>query len=183
MNTRRLDPPRLALNTCLLRAWQASDVNSLARHANNARVAANLTDAFPHPYTEDDARRWIEVDHYAFGWCWAIEIDGGAVGGCSVRPDMRPFYACGAEVGYWLAEPYWGRGVGTEVVGALSDFAFALPGVVRVYAPVLAHNTASMRVLEKNGFVREGILRASLLKGGRPVDQVLYARIKPGAVE
>ena len=168
--------PTIHLQRATLREWSMADAVSITQHAANPKIAANLTDNFPSPYSIEDAHRWIGGEWRSAGYCWAIDVDGRACGNCSVRPDDGP-YECSAEIGYWIGEACWGRGIMTEVIAALTDFAFQLPGIVRCYAPVFAHNAASMRVLEKNGYVREGILCSSLLKQGKAIDRVLYARI------
>ena len=169
--------PTLPLSRCTLREWRRDDVPALLRHAGNRNVQRNMHDLFPHPYTERAAREWCDGGWRRMGHVWAIEVDGEAVGGGGVSPDHAP-YSCSAEFGYWLGEPYWGRGIATEVAGALADYALKLHGITRVYATVHAHNTASMRVLEKNGFTREGLMAASTLKDGRPIDRVLYAKVR-----
>lgn len=107
---------------------------------------------------------------------WAIEVDGLAVGGIGVTL-KEGIYLKSAEFGYWLGEPYWGRGTMTEAVKAVSSYAMRRFGLIRLEAPVFEWNPASMRVLEKCGFVREGVLRASAVKDGQVIDRVLYALI------
>lgn len=169
--------PTIQLTQCTLRQWALSDVPALMKHAGNIKVQRNMHEGFPHPYTERDARWWTGGGWRSMGHAWAIDIAGEAAGGCGVHPDKAPF-SCGAEFGYWLAEPFWGRGIVTEVAGRLSDYALNLPGIARVYATVHAHNAPSMRVLEKNGFTREGLMAASALKNGMPIDRVLYAKVR-----
>jgi [ribosomal protein S5]-alanine N-acetyltransferase len=169
----------LALPGWCLRAWCAADAPQLARHANNERVWRNMSESFPHPYTEEIARHWVERGHVDFGGNnWAIAFDDQAVGGCGLSPGQGR-ERCNCEIGYWLGEPFWGRGVVTDVVRVLTEQALALPGITRVFAPVHAGNQASMRVLEKNGFHREGELRQSAIKAGRVIDRVLWARLRP----
>jgi ketosteroid isomerase-like protein len=107
---------------------------------------------------------------------WAIEVDGLAVGSVGVKLG-EGVYLKSAEFGYWLAEPYWGRGIMTDAVKAASAYAMRRFGLIRLEAPVFEWNPASMRVLEKAGFVREGVLRASAVKDGQVIDRVLYALI------
>lgn len=169
--------PTIKLTRCTLRQWELSDVPALMKYAGNINVQQNMHDTFPHPYAERDAGYWVGGGWRKHGYSWAIDIDGEAVGGCGITPDTGPF-SCGAEFGYWLGEPYWGRGIVTEVAGVLADGALNLPGIARVYATVHAHNKPSMRVLEKNGFTREGVMAASTLKNGKPIDRVLYAKVR-----
>jgi RimJ/RimL family protein N-acetyltransferase len=169
---------KLQCALCVIRDWQPSDEEALIAVANNRNVWRNMHHRFPYPYTRSDARFWFsllagmrEPTH------WAIEVDGVAVGGVGV--DLgEGIFAKSAQFGYWLGEPYWGRGIMTEAVLAVSEYALIHFGLVRLEAPVFAWNPASMRVLEKSGFVREGILRKSVLKDGELIDQVLYALVR-----
>jgi len=171
----------LGLPGWCLRAWAATDAPSLAAHADNPRVWRNMADTFPQPYTLEIAQHWVARGHIDFGGDnWAIACEGTAVGGCGVHRGAGG-ERCNVEIGYWLGEPYWGHGVVSQVVRVLTARAFALPGVTRVFAPVHADNPASMRVLQKNGFRREGLLRRSAIKGGQVIDRVLWARIDDDA--
>ena len=162
-----------------LRAWRPGDAESLARHANNIRVWRHMSDRFPYPYTLEIAQHWVTRGHVEFGGDnWAIAFDDLAVGGAGIHPGAGPS-ACSVEIGYWLGEPYWGRGVVTRVAAALTRIAFESPGVSRVFAPVHADNPASMRVLAKNGFEREGLQRQAVLKASEPIDITTWARIRP----
>lgn len=148
------------------------------RFANNRNVWRNLKDVFPHPYTEADADRWLTAQAQAREPTdWAIEVDQLAVGGIGVTLGDG-VHAKSAHFGYWLAEPYWGRGIMTDAVKALAPYAMRKFGLVRLEAPVFAWNPASMRVLEKCGWQREGVLRASAFKDGEIIDQVLYALVE-----
>ena len=141
-------------------------------------VWRNLLHRFPHPYTEADAEAWFsqlaaipEPTH------WAIEVEGEAVGGIGVDLGEGVFARSG-HLGYWLGEAYWNRGIMTAAARACADHAFAAFEVARLDALVFEWNPASMRVLEKCGFVREGVLRRSLFKDGQRIDGVLYARVR-----
>jgi RimJ/RimL family protein N-acetyltransferase len=162
---------------CTLRRWRAGDAGSLLRHANNANVARQLRDRFPHPYTSRDAQAFLQLAAGAEPQTnFAIEVDGQAAGGFGYVPgnDIERY---SAEVGYWLGEDFWGRGVATEAVRLFTDYAFARLGLLRLFALPLADNAASIRVLEKAGFVAEGTLRSSCVKFGQPRDQILFARV------
>ena len=171
---------RLECGPCAVRDWAPSDRSALVRFANNRNIWRNLTDMFPHPYTDADAEWWFS---YLAGMHepthWAIEVDGLAVGGIGVRL-REGILAKSAEFGYWLAEPFWGRGIMTAAAKAVSTFALAHFRLIRLDAAVFEGNPASVRVLEKCGFVREGILRASAVKDGRIIDRVMYALIADG---
>jgi RimJ/RimL family protein N-acetyltransferase len=147
------------------------------RHADNRNVWLNVRDTFPSPYTINDARAWIEVATRTLrDQVWAIDIAGFAVGGIGLHPD-EDVHRYNAEIGYWLGEEYWGKGVATEAVRAITRHAHEVRGLVRVYAAVFSWNRASIRVLEKCGYDFEGTLRMSAFKAGRFVDQELYAAL------
>lgn len=168
---------RLSLTRCAVRSWEPGDVPSLVRHANNRRIWLNLRDRFPHPYTAHDGvafvRRAREIRPET---AFAIEVDGEAVGGMSfmLQPDVE---RVSAEIGYWLGEAYWGRGICTEALGAVTAYAIRQHGLTRIFALPFAHNEASCRVLEKAGYVLEGRLRRSAIKEGQVLDQMQYAFI------
>ncbi|MGH2570053.1 MAG: GNAT family N-acetyltransferase [bacterium] len=167
----------LACGPCIVRDWTASDRASLVRFANNRNVWRNLEDRFPHPYTERDADEWLSVAaHASEPTHWAIEVDGVAVGGIGVRRGEGIHEKTGI-IGYWLGEPYWGRGIATAAVHATSEHVISRFRLVRLEASVFEWNPASMRVLEKCGFLREGVRRRSVLKDGRIIDSVLFARV------
>lgn len=158
-----------------LRDWRAEDAVSLAHFANNRKIWLNLRDAFPHPYGLADARRFLAMvaaqDPVTF---FALEIEGAAAGGIGISLH-RDIERLSAELGYWIAEPYWGRGIATEAIRAITEHALEQHGLVRVWAVPFASNVASCRALEKAGYVCEGQLRRSAIKDGVIQDQRLYA--------
>lgn len=168
----------IRLEHCTLRPWRAGDEPALARHANNRKVWLNLRDLFPHPYTPADAKAWVAANlgvqpvrnH-------VIDVDGVAVGSVGISP-LADVNRRSAEIGYWLAEEMWGRGIMTEAVGACTERAFRELDVVRIQAAVFEWNPASMRVLEKCGYVREAWLRHSVWKDGQLIDSAVYARLR-----
>ena len=167
---------------CTLRGWRMSDARSIVRHANNINVARQLRDRFPHPYTTSHAHAFLKAVSLADRPTdFAIEVSGDAVGGFGyvVGTDIERF---SAEVGYWLGEEYWGRGIVTEGLRMLVDHAFSKLQLLRLFALPLADNAGSRRVLEKAGFVLEGTLRSSCVKYGKVMDQLLYARVNAGWV-
>jgi ribosomal-protein-alanine N-acetyltransferase len=169
---------RLPLGVCDVRSWRPDDAAAIVDHANNRKVWLNLRDRFPHPYTARDARAFVKsVVRAQPETNFAIEVEGTAVGGIAfhVQSDVE---RVGAELGYWLGEKYWGRGIATAAVRAVTEHALATHGLRRVFALPFAHNRASARVLEKAGFTLEGVLRSSALKDGQVLDQLLYARIR-----
>ena len=162
----------------MVRRWRLGDVASLVRHANNINIARHLRDRFPQPYTIDDAKGFVAYasDETITATNLAIEVGGEAAGavGFIVGTDVERF---SAEVGYWLGEPYWGRGIATEALSLVTAYAFDRLNLLRMFAVPFADNPASARVLEKAGYEREAHLRASAVKYGQPRDQLLYARI------
>lgn len=160
---------------CRLRPWRVGDESSLARHANNRAIWLNLRDRFPHPYTPADAEVWVQIasSHRPLTNL-AIDVSGEAVGGVSLmlHDDVE---RVSAEIGYWLGESFWGRGIMSLAVRAATEYAFASFDLTRVYALPYTRNEASMRVLEKAGYRREGLLRRSAIKDRVVLDQVLYA--------
>lgn len=171
-------PAVIECSTFRLRQWVASDAKSLVHQANNRNIWRNLRDLFPHPYTDADALKWLEMatSPSAEG-TYAIDVDGNAVGTVSLERGNE-IEQLAAEIGYWLGESYWGRGIVSEAVGRVTDLALAEPDIVRVYAPVFAWNARSMGVLENNGFVRECIMRRAGFKDGTIIDRVIYARTR-----
>ena len=166
---------QLDLESCGVRSFRESDAAELARHANNHKVWLQLRDRFPHPYTIDDARGFIA---FAGGanpeTAFAVTVDDQPVGsiGAVLGEDVE---RCSAEVGYWLGESYWGRGIATRALVSFTEYAFATYEVERLFAVPLAGNTASCRVLEKAGYRLEGRMRRSAVKDGVVQDQLLYA--------
>jgi [ribosomal protein S5]-alanine N-acetyltransferase len=165
------------LNLCEVRSWAVSDEEALARHANNRKIWLNLRDAFPHPYTRHDARQYIRsARERTPETTFAIAVAGEAAGsiGFFLHRDVE---RVSAEIGYWLAEPFWGRGITTEALVAVTEYAIATHGLTRIFAVPFAWNLASCRVLEKAGYALEGRLRCSAIKDGRLTDQLQYAFI------
>jgi [ribosomal protein S5]-alanine N-acetyltransferase len=166
---------RLDCGCCVLRPWREGDESSLVRHANNYEVWHRLRDSFPYPYTHADAERWIAfAEQQNPQTHFAIEVHGGAAGGIGLelRSDIE---RRSAEMGYWLGQDFWGRGITTAAVGALTRYGFETLNLTRIFAVPLASSSASIHVLEKCGYVREGTMRRSAIKEGVVIDQVLYA--------
>ncbi|MBS7458877.1 GNAT family N-acetyltransferase [Coralloluteibacterium stylophorae] len=164
---------------CRIRPWApARDAADLLRHADNPNVPRFLSTRFPHPYTAADAQAWFDfVAVQAPATNWAIEVDGAAAGGIGLRLG-RDEFAHSAELGYWLGEAHWGRGIVSAAVAALLPWAEQSFGLRRVAAYVATGNPASLRVLEKNGFQREGLLRMRAIRDGIAQDHVALARIR-----
>lgn len=169
-----------ALQGCVLRHWLPADKPSLLANANNHNVWRNLADVFPHPYTDADAEQWLRIANTpGRSIIFAIEFDGVAVGGIGARAGEGIFVRT-AQFGYWLGEPYWGRGIMTAAGRAMLEHLKQDARFARLEAPVFEWNPSSMRVLEKIGFVREAVKRNSVTKDGQLIDSVLYTYlIKP----
>jgi RimJ/RimL family protein N-acetyltransferase len=158
-----------------LRPWTTSDLGSLVNYANNQRIAQNMTDKFPYPYTETDGLSFIDfatADSPVN--IFAIAVAGEAVGGIGVHP-QTDIHRKNAELGYWLAEPFWGQGIISAAIKQAVDYAFDTYDINRVFARPFGTNAASQRVLQKNGFVLEGHFRGTLYKNGAYVDELVYA--------
>ena len=170
---------RLSLSKCIVRPWAEADAASLQRHANNRNVSMHLRDRFPYPYEMEAARTFLGwIARQASPTVWAIEVDGEAAGGIGIElhTDVE---RVSAEIGYWLGEPVWGRGIATEALTAVTAAAFERFEITRLYALPFADHVASVRVLEKAGYTREGHLRQSAIKDGKIRDQLLFAAYKP----
>ena len=163
---------------CVVRTYRAEDATSLAKHGNNRRIWENLRDRFPHPFTRANGVEYItHVLQNPDTPSFAIDVAGQAVGGISLHLG-NDIERISAELGYWLGEEFWGRGIMTEVVTAVTDFCFDNFPLRRISAEVFANNPASARVLEKAGFTFEGCLKNNVLKDGELLDSLLYARTK-----
>lgn len=158
-----------------LRPWADTDLDSLLKYANNFKVARYLTDQFPHPYTEADGRAFLAR---VTPLMRAIEYEGEAVGGIGLHP-QADLHRRNAEIGYWLAEPFWGQGLMSRAVAETVAFGFLMPDIDRIFASVIAENTASQRVLEKAGFVREVVFKGTLYKNGQRHDEHIFAIRRP----
>jgi RimJ/RimL family protein N-acetyltransferase len=169
----------LKLTRCTLRSWRPGDEPSLVRYADNRNVWRNLKDRFPSPYTAADAREWIaHAGPQAPPTSLAIVVDRVAVGGVGIELGTDVFRRS-AEIGYWLGEPFWGRGIATEALRAMTVYAFERFDICRLEAGVFDWNPASARVLEKTGYVLEGRARLGVIKDGRMGDRLLYALVRP----
>ncbi|MFL5331462.1 MAG: GNAT family N-acetyltransferase [Gemmataceae bacterium] len=165
----------IRLPECVIRYYRTDDAPSLARYANNCKVWRNLTDIFPHPYQLSDAEAYIAKSITAIPQSsFAIVVNGEAVGGIGLHPHSDVFRGT-ASLGYWLGEPFWGRGIATAAVRAITPWAFEHLDLQRIEAAVFAWNPASARVLEKCRYMFEGRLRRSVTKDGEVTDQLMYS--------
>lgn len=166
------------LSKSTLRPWRRGDELSLVKHANNQKIWMNVRDHFPYPYTLSDAERWIfHASASLKDTVFAIVVNGNAVGGIGLiaKADV---YKKSMEIGYWLGEEFWGQGIITEAIGAITEYGFSHFDIVRIYADVFEWNIASARALEKNGYVFEARLKKAIYKNGKIGDVLMYAKTK-----
>ena len=169
---------RTATPKFTLRPFKESDAESIVKYANNPKIAANLTDGFPNPYGLDDAKKFLSIaiqnEPYTI---FAIEINGEACGsiGIFVQSDI---HRKSAECGYWLAEPYWGKGIIPEAIKQIVDYGFRTFDIVRIYARPFSFNKESQRVLEKAGFTLEAKLKKACFKNGEFCDELIYSIVR-----
>jgi RimJ/RimL family protein N-acetyltransferase len=162
----------------VLRAWRKTDARALARHANNINVWRWMSDGFAHPYTLENAEHWVTRGQIDFGGDnWAIAWDDEAVGGCGIVAQAGPL-RCNAEVGWWLAEEHWGRGVGSRVARALVTRALDNAQITRVFAPIHDGNERSMAIARSAGMHLEAVQRRSAIKNGEVIDRHVYVRLR-----
>lgn len=162
-----------------LRPWCGKDAESITRYANNHRIADQLRNIFPHPYRLEDAVAFIAgcvADDDRTRCCRAIVVNSEAVGGIGVFP-KGDVYRKSAEIGYWLGEPYWGRGIMSAAIRQICSHALRAYDLVRIFSEPFARNKRSCRALENAGFTHEGTLRYSVWKNGELLDSHLYALI------
>jgi ribosomal-protein-alanine N-acetyltransferase len=165
---------------CTLRKWKISDAPDISRALSNKKIQDNLRDGYPCPYTEKDAQKFIaamlaapEGSVYAF----AITVEDKAVGSIAVFRKEN-IHCRTAEMGYYIAEPFWGQGIATSAVQQICRYIFAHTDILRIFAEPFAYNTASCRVLEKCGFSCEGLLRSNAVKNGNVIDMKLYSLLR-----
>ena len=159
----------------ILRPFRQNDLDRLASLANNLKISSKLTDQFPHPYTVDHAKSFIERCTSAEPFnVLAIEVNSELAGAIGVHP-QQDIFRSNAELGYWIAEPYWGQGVMSAAIKQMLAYTFNNFDVNRVFARPFSNNPASQRVLEKNGFKKEAHLKGTILKNNEVLDELIYA--------
>ncbi len=165
------------LGEIIIRHWQTEDENALTEQANNIKIWRNIRDRFPHPYTRKDAALWIRIANADKTMLnLAVEYQGVVAGAIGIM-FKKDVYRRTAEIGYWLGEPYWGKGIMTRAVVALTDYVFSHYDICRIYAGIFEYNQASARVLEKAGYHLEARLKKSVTKEGQTVDELVYAKV------
>ncbi len=161
----------------IVRPWQKQDAQTLAAIANNRNIWNNMRDFFPSPYTVADAVQWIiktstEKPLQNFAIVWQGQIVGGC--GCILKEDV---YRKNIEIGYFIGEPYWGKGIATEACRLLCSYISEQMEMVRIEAHTFQNNKASMRVLQKNGFTLEAIKRKAVFKNNKLMDEYLWVKM------
>ena len=158
-----------------LRPWELSDLTSLVKYANNPKIAGNMTDAFPSPYTEESGRAFISMAQKGVSaYLMAIEVEGEAVGGIGIHR-QSDIMRKNAELGYWLAEPFWGQGIITAAIKDMVAYGFSHFEFTRIFARPFGNNVASQKVLQKAGFTLEATFEKTLIKNGELQDELIYA--------
>lgn len=161
-----------------IRKFRRNDKYRMAEIANNMKIAINLRDAFPYPYSLEDARKFINmclrIKPYQI---FAIEFEGEYVGNIGLHK-QDDVYRKTAELGYFIGEQYWNRGITPRAVNLICEYGFRELDVIKIYSGVFSFNTASQRVLEKCGFEREAVLKSSVIKNGKIYDEFRYAKIQ-----
>lgn len=166
----------------LLRNLTKRDIDRMAEMANNSRISRMLRDGFPHPFTKKNAIEFLErIAANDPQTSFAIEWNDLYVGNIGLHP-KDDIYRASAELGYFISEEFWGRGIASAAIGQMVTYGFNKLNLVRIEAGVFHVNPASMKVLEKNGFIKEGIAVKAALKNGQLMDEHRYAIINPNIV-
>jgi len=158
-----------------LRPWSMDDLNSLVKYGNNFNIAKNLMDVFPHPYSAENGKWFIGfANQNTPPNILCIEVNGEAAGAIGVHPQSDVFRK-NAEMGYWLAEPYWGKGIISKAIVQMTAYAFKNWEINRIFARPFGHNIGSQKALEKAGFRLEGRFEKTVFKNGAYADELIYA--------
>jgi RimJ/RimL family protein N-acetyltransferase len=161
--------------TVKLRPWREEDLGQLVLCANDEQVARYMTDQFPHPYSEDNGKRFIQfANSHEPPLILAIEVEGKPVGSIGIHP-QADIMRCNAELGYWIARSHWGKGIATAAVPMMVDYAFHHLPVKRIFARPFGNNPASRKVLEKCGFKLEAHFEQTIIKNGEFLDELHFA--------
>lgn len=158
-----------------LRDWQIEDAKGLAKHANNIKIAQFMTNGFPHPYSDEDAERFVKMAmEHPTSIFKAIDVEGEAVGGIGIHP-QNDIYEKNAELGYWLSEQHWRKGIMTAAVLEMVNYGFSKLTINRIFAIPFGTNEGSKKVLVKAGFQLEGVLEKTIYKNGEYQDEHIYS--------
>ena len=158
-----------------LRPWNINDLDSLVKHANNPKIAANLTNKFPYPYTKENGKMFIDFATKGNpAHIFAIDINGEACGGIGIHP-QEDVHCKNAELGYWLAEPFWGKGIISKAILQIVEYGFNTFDITRIFAQPYGTNIASQKVLQKAGFTLEATFENIFFKNEEYLDGHIYA--------
>ena len=158
-----------------LRPYHISDLDSLVQYGNNPKIAANMTDRFPNPYTEEEGKKFIAfATQHSPIRLFAISIDGKAAGGIGLHA-QEDIHSRNMELGYWLAEPFWGKGIVSSAISQMVEYGFKTFDITRIFARPFGTNIGSQRVLEKAGFKLEARFEKTLFKNEKFLDELVYA--------
>jgi RimJ/RimL family protein N-acetyltransferase len=158
-----------------LRPWNDNDLDSLVKYANNLSISKNMTNKFPHPYTIESGKAFIAfTKQHLPVHVFAIDMNGEAIGGIGIHP-QDDIHCKNAELGYWLGEPFWGKGIISQAIPEMLDYGFKTFDITRIFARPYNTNVGSQKVLEKNGFKLEATIEKSLFKNGEYLDELIYA--------
>jgi len=159
-----------------LRPFKDTDLTSLVKYANNYNIAKFLTNQFPHPYTDEDGRKFISsVSHNNPANVFSVVVNGEAAGAIGIFP-QSDIHEKNAEMGYWLAEHFWGKGIITRAIEQIVEYGFKTFDITRIFSRPFSSNPTSQRVLEKAGFVCEARLKNAIYKNGSYFDELIYAK-------
>ena len=157
-----------------LRPWRETDIPSLLKYANNKKIADNLTDRFPHPFLEANAEWFLHwANTYAPQQILAIDLHGEAIGSIGLHP-LEDVFRLNCELGYWVAEPFWGKGIATQAIALMTEYAKANFAFTRLFARPYGSNIGSQKALLKAGFVLEGRFEKTILKNGKLEDELVF---------
>jgi len=157
------------------RPWALSDKPALVKYANNRKISDNMRDMFPHPYTSEAADNFLsKVAGFDPQQVFAIEVNGETAGSVGIFP-QDDIEQLNAEVGYWVAEEFWGNGIATKAVRFIIDYGFKTFPISRIFAIPFPDNKASQKVLQNNGMVLEATIKDSLIKNNVIMDKLIYA--------
>jgi len=163
-----------------LRKWNEADLDTLVKYANNSNIAKWLTNGFPYPYTYENGKAFLSMNANDNPTkVFAIDVNGEAVGSIGIFP-QTDIHEKNAEMGYWLAEAFWGQGIITKAIQEIVEYGFQTFDIVRIFARPFSTNLKSQRVLEKAGFTLEARLKNSVFKNGEFMDELIYSKLNEG---
>jgi ribosomal-protein-alanine N-acetyltransferase len=159
-----------------LRPWRHTDLDKLVLYANNPGITENLSNSFPYPYTRENGEKFINMvlNIGEPQRIFAIALNDEIIGSIGLHP-QADIMIRNMELGYWVAEPFWGRGIVTAAISQMVDYCFSTFEVTRIFARVFGSNIGSQRALEKAGFVLEARFSGTIFKNGRVEDELIYA--------